>query len=596
MSTTLTLRAPKKRGIAGARPRATRRKPLAPAAVLAILERTANECAAARSPRQLLECLVKNAAELTVAPVSLAALYTYGANVLEVAATNDGSPAPRVRFHSVQELQEWALKLLQRADEFPGKTNDAKRRAIGYSFAVPIRTQEQVQGVLAIVSDQPIRQAEQRWLALLTVHAGVTQGLAQKNMPPQADRSNLDHSTTIESAFKQLGQTMDRGISREQLAVELLDILHSVVPFDSGALYKRERSTSFAQVGVRGYSTGLPKHNSTKPMSFYTLPLLHELIVSRKPIYLADVTVSPRWRPHVAGHTSGSWCGIPLVSAGMVVGLLSLGSHKRDFFGDAERTCLELFAAPFALMMQNLILAEEKSSVTSRLSELTRRVITAQEEERTRVSRELHDEAGQSLTALSINLELLQQDLAGQSQSLVERARESVAITRQTMERLSVLARQLRPPSLDALGLQGALEQLVKEREQRSGLSITLGGEPLPPLGDTAELTLYRFVQEALTNVNKHAAAKNVQVHLELVGNEVRVTVHDDGKGFDVVENLKGPRRAGRLGLLGMRERLALVNGQLEIHSVPGDGTLLLAHLPIVPRLERGHDEQRIEP
>jgi hypothetical protein len=110
MTTALTLRAPKKRGIAGARPHASRRKSLAPAAVLALIERTANECAAARTHRQILASLVKNAAELTVAPVGLAAFYTFTAGALELVATNEGSPAPRLLFRTVQEMEEWAIE------------------------------------------------------------------------------------------------------------------------------------------------------------------------------------------------------------------------------------------------------------------------------------------------------------------------------------------------------------------------------------------------------------------------------------------------------------------------------------------------------
>jgi signal transduction histidine kinase len=429
-------------------------------------------------------------------------------------------------------------------------------------------------------------------MALLTAQAGLT----QPRTPPEAKNFGPDLGGEIETAFKQLSAVTAKNLTREQLAAELLTILYSLVPFDNGALYKRERATSFAMLGVSHHGAMLTQQTRAKRMNIHTLPLLHELILSRKPIYIADVALSPRWRPLLEEQTGGSWCGIPLVSAGILVGVLSLGSDKRDFFCQAHRSVLQVFSGTLAALTQNVILSERQSGSTSRLSQLTRQVITAQEEERKRVSRELHDEAGQSLTALSLNLELLQQDLVGQSIALKERARQSVEITRNTMERISNLARQLRPPALDTLGLHGAIEQLVRERQQRSGVKITLAGPPLTAPGDSTDLTLYRFVQEALTNVTKHANAKHVEIELEQSETEIRVRVHDDGKGFDPSENLKGPRRLGRLGLLGMRERLALVNGHLEIHSVPGDGTLLIAHVPIENTVERGDDTKRSEP
>ncbi|MBI4672346.1 MAG: GAF domain-containing sensor histidine kinase [Chloroflexi bacterium] len=317
------------------------------------------------------------------------------------------------------------------------------------------------------------------------------------------------------------------------------------------------------------------------------MPLLDSLIRQRKPVYLADVSHSPHWRAHLPGHDQGSWLGIPLMSGNELVGIFSLGSSKLDFFTAAHQQTLETVAAPIAQTLQTVLLWEWRHARNAQLSALTQRVLTVQEEERKHVSRELHDEAGQALTALAINLELLQQDLTGQSQALIDRAHDAVVLTYQTLQFLRNVASQLRPPALDSLGLDGALEQLCKDTARRTALPISFLAQDVVEPTDTASLALYRFVQEALTNVARHADASCVQVNVYRAGRELCVTVRDDGKGFDADAHLDNSR-TGKLGLLGMRERLMLVGGWLEISSQPGMGSFLTARVPLEKQPQDG--------
>jgi two-component system sensor histidine kinase UhpB len=226
-----------------------------------------------------------------------------------------------------------------------------------------------------------------------------------------------------------------------------------------------------------------------------------------------------------------------------------------------------------------------------RIQELSARVILAQEEERKRVARELHDETGQVLTSLAIGLKVLQgartlADAQQQVQVLQE-------LTHQALEGVHQLALELRPKMLDDLGLIPALRWYAGQWSQQVGIPVAFEAHVqdgrLTPEG---ELAIYRVVQEALTNVGRHAAARQVWVLIEENGSVMRVSVRDDGRGFDP-ERVAGAGPERRLGLFGMQERMALVGGHLEIDAAPGRGTRVVAEVPLATSAEGcAYDEQ----
>ena len=213
-------------------------------------------------------------------------------------------------------------------------------------------------------------------------------------------------------------------------------------------------------------------------------------------------------------------------------------------------------------------------------NDLLRQLATAEEEERLRLSRELHDEMGQLLTALLLGLKTLERgpDAGDQSARIEELEKLADRIARETQQ----LALDLRPAALDTLGLELALENLLQEWTERTGTeidfhSVGLGGERFSP---EVEAALYRVAQEALNNVLKHARATRVSVLLECRERFLRLIVEDDGTGFDVEQTLASPGKARRLGVRGMRERVARLGGTLEIESSPGGGTTLFVRIP----------------
>jgi len=202
----------------------------------------------------------------------------------------------------------------------------------------------------------------------------------------------------------------------------------------------------------------------------------------------------------------------------------------------------------------------------------------AQEHEKRRVSRELHDELGQILAAMKLDIEWLSQHVDPANPAKTARAASIRSLTNDAVTAVRRIAADLRPVMLDDLGLVAAVEWLATTFEQRHGITCTLAIEP-PELDvpDPQSTAVFRIVQEALTNVARHAHASRVQIDVLQDGNELHVSIGDDGRGFDMAQ----PRRVDAFGILGLRERAYLVKGKVRIESAPGRGTRIEAVIPL---------------
>jgi signal transduction histidine kinase len=216
--------------------------------------------------------------------------------------------------------------------------------------------------------------------------------------------------------------------------------------------------------------------------------------------------------------------------------------------------------------------------------ELLRKLVTTQEDERRRMARELHDQLGQSVSALGMGLRMLANPALDEVQhgQIVARLQQITVQIDQDMKRL---ATELRPTVLDDLGLVDAVQHQVESWAEHTGIRAEFQGIGLETvrLPHELESVAYRVIQEALTNVLKHAQARDVSVILERRGDRVRVIVEDDGCGFDLDALQQAPDVQQRLGLLGIRERVALLDGTVAIETEPGAGTTLFVELPILP-------------
>lgn len=215
-----------------------------------------------------------------------------------------------------------------------------------------------------------------------------------------------------------------------------------------------------------------------------------------------------------------------------------------------------------------------------RLRLLPGQILRAQEEERRRVARELHDEAAQSLTSLLVRLRLLEQ--AQTPELAQQRVAELRQLTARALDDVRRIALEMRPSVLDDLGLADALHAHIDGLNAAGGTRVSLSADGLDGrLDPDVELALYRVAQEALTNVRRHARASRAWVRIRREGRDVVLEVEDDGAGFDP---RRVPAAGGGLGLAGMRERMGLIGGTVDIRSAPGRGTTVVARASLPER------------
>jgi signal transduction histidine kinase len=265
------------------------------------------------------------------------------------------------------------------------------------------------------------------------------------------------------------------------------------------------------------------------------------------------------------------------MAGGNVIGLYSLDKTEPGFFTAEHVRMAEMLVGQAAVAIQNAWLFEQVRAGRERLQSLSRRLVEAQEAERHYVARELHDEAGQALTSLLFKLGQLEQQTADPRQA--DQLAELKQMTNGVLESLHRLAMDLRPASLDHLGLVPALYQYVKAIGDRYGVIAqfkAVGFEPERLLADGN--AVYRIVQEALTNIVRHAHAARADVLLERRGDRVIVVVEDNGLGFDA--DIARFAQQGRLGLVGMQERAEMLGGSFVIESTVGAGTTVVVEVP----------------
>jgi signal transduction histidine kinase len=257
---------------------------------------------------------------------------------------------------------------------------------------------------------------------------------------------------------------------------------------------------------------------------------------------------------------------VPLVAGGVALGVIAvhdkLGGDAR--FSEGDLRLVEIFGARAAVAVS---LSEQVARDT------VRRVVGAQEAERRRLALELHDETGQALTSILLGLTSIR---AAGSDAAAEQAEAEVrGLVVQALQDVRALAVELRPSALDDFGLAAAIERLGETFSERSGIETVVQANLVPRLPPEVEITIYRVVQEALTNIVKHSGAEHVSIVISNRDGGVAATIEDDGRGFE-----SAGIRPDALGLLGMRERLALVGGTLEIESSGESGTTIAAHVP----------------
>ncbi len=250
----------------------------------------------------------------------------------------------------------------------------------------------------------------------------------------------------------------------------------------------------------------------------------------------------------------------------------TLAASERDLFGS--------LAGLVGVAVRNAELLERLQQKEQTLQGLLRKTLTVQEEERRRLSRELHDETSQVLSALIMNIDLLESQAPVDDAS---RARIGAvkALAEEAARNLDRMLFELRPALLDELGLMPALRWYVAQMSDLWGFPVDFEGAKIGRLPDHIELAAFRIVQEAVSNCARHASPRTVGVHVMMTDGRLHLEIEDDGVGFDVVEVAARARTGEAVGLEGMRERAEIAGGAFRVDSVPGRGTRVVAEIPL---------------
>jgi signal transduction histidine kinase len=280
---------------------------------------------------------------------------------------------------------------------------------------------------------------------------------------------------------------------------------------------------------------------------------------------------------------------VPILFKGRSVGNLYVADKiDEEGFSEEDREVLILLANHAAIAIENSRLyevardAERTRQIERTAKEMTTRILQAQEQERKRIARELHDETAQSLSTILITLDLYEPFLPVDNDLLrkgFDRVRE---LARRTLDETRALSHNLRPTILDDVGLVAALEWYADEHLHTFGVPVEVHAETVDnlPLTPDQDIAIFRIAQEALNNSGKYAEASKASVSLTVGGQTARLVIEDDGKGFDT-ETPSAQRKDGGFGLYGMRERTALLDGTLTVESTPGEGTRITAMIPL---------------
>jgi signal transduction histidine kinase len=473
---------------------------------------------------------------------------------------------------------------LRYPDDFRSRLLDSGQRAL---LATPLRPGGRIIGALT-VGDRTVREFTAAEIALVQAFADVAAvALENARLYEEAERGRRE-AVKLADVARVTAETLGTSAVAGHVAESLVALFDAVV----AGVGQLAHDGSLVILASRGSHRSLFEEGRVVPPG---TGILEQAVREGRLCWSANLWRDPRvseQRRRLAEDMGvRAALTVPLVVRGRTIGVLGMCFRERDVLSDRDTALAEVLADHAAIALDNAALfeeaqrkREEAEATRARLHATSVRLLEVQEAERRQLSRELHDEVGQALTAVRINLQML-----GMIPGLADagsRLDDSVALVDRILQAIRQLSLDLRPPLLDDLGLAAALRWYVEEHAGRANLTGEVIAEAaidaLPPELAT---TCFRVVQEAVNNVLRHAGARHVKVEARRAAGGIELIVGDDGKGFDVAAARQRAVGGASLGLLGLEERVNLAGGRLAIRSAPGHGTEVRAWVPVPPRV-----------
>jgi GAF domain-containing protein len=438
-------------------------------------------------------------------------------------------------------------------------------------IGVPLRHRNEFIGVLTLDSRTPnaFTQADAQTAAAYAQHAAIAIGNARLYQAQARRAAELE-------ALREVSLSITAELELDTLLRSIVERAITLLGAKAGGMYLH-RPERDALVWVVGVGPDVAHVGTELRLGE---GLSGKIWQTGQPIIVDDYQ---HWEGRAAIYEGRPWTavlGVPIVWGDEFLGVVDVlaDAEVRTFTPD-DAHLLSLFASQAAIATQNARLYAEAVARREQAHDLAMRLMDAQEEERRRIARELHDQVGQTLTALKLSLEM-SADQA--TPALGNELLDSSHLVDELINQVRTLSFELRPSSLDDMGLGMALMARVRDVRQRTGLDIDLHlPDPLPALPPEVETAAYRIVQEALTNVVRHAQASRVSIRLSVADGKLSLDVSDDGIGFEVDQDWFDRETGQGFGLLGIQERAERLGGHAHLYSQPGRGTSLYVEIPI---------------
>lgn len=421
---------------------------------------------------------------------------------------------------------------------------------------------------------------------LASAFLSMTRDLAKSRQELTKSRDELMVRNEELSALNSIASKVNQSLNLEDVLDNTMQKVLDVTRATNGCIFLRDsESNILKEIGGTG-STGIFK--CRQAASATADCSCHQVVREGQTVIVNDILHCPMLTEEVLTKENiSSFVSVPLKAKDRIIGVMNITCSDERPFTENDFRILDSIAYHISLAIENSILYDQAKKKEELRGKLLNMVINAQEEERKRIARELHDEYGQSMAVLKINLEYMDTLALPEQSELREKLKQTVALVGEALENLRRLPLALRPYALDQLGLIAAIRAHVQTNLESAGIRVEFETKGLDRrLSPETETVLFRIIQEAIHNIVRHAEAKNVKIKLEVKTDKITAEVCDDGKGFNIESLSQAKDGTQRLGLLGIQERVSLLGGTFNIESSPEKGTRIQVEIPITSPVE----------